>query len=212
MVALAAAALSVAACTDANTSSSGTTTTSTTGGPTVTTTGSTSGDASVAWVDKVCGEIADLSKAQPPPPADLASADQQQALRTFNAYITENIDVVNQTINDLVRIGEPPFADAGEFRTALVTGLEALRKAYETTKDEFASMNTNDPQAVQTAVTEAFTSLAAGAEEFNKAMESINADDEIARAAKQAPNCQEFNDGASTTTSRTTGSTATTTS
>lgn len=206
IAAAAATALSVAACADSSNTSSGTTTT--TAGPTVTTT--TSGDASTAWMDKVCGEIIDLAESQPPPPANLAEGNQQQALDTFDAYVAENIDVVNQSINDLARIGAPPFENADQMVDALVAGLEALRDSLQVAKDKFASIDPNNPQQAQAAVMDALESLGEGGQEFDNAVESIQSNKELEQAIKSAPNCQKLDDLSATGSTTATATTTTT--
>lgn len=205
VAAVAATALSVAACGGSNNASGGATTTS---APSATTTTS-SADAAAAWMDKVCGEILDLERSQPSPPTNLAGLDQQQALDQFDKYVADNIDVVNRTANDLATLGEPPFRGGAQIVNALVRGLAALRDSLQVTKDKFASIDTSNPQQAQAAVLDALESLGQGGQEFNDAVESIQTNKEIEQAIKAAPNCQQVDDGSSTSGTATTATTTT---
>lgn len=202
----AAAALSVAACGGSNNASGGATTTSgpaTTSGPTTT----AAADEGAAWMDKVCGEILDLQRSQPAPPTNIVGADQQQALDQFDRFVAENIDVVNQTANDLVKLGEPPFSGGAQIVNALVQGLAALRDSLQVTKDKFASIDTGNPQQAQAAVLAALDSLGQGGQQFNDAVGSIRTNKEIGQAIKAAPNCQKLGNGGSTSGTATTTTT-----
>jgi hypothetical protein len=199
------AVLSLAGCGGSSTPSSGSTSTS---GPSVSTTASTaSGDAAVAWVDKVCGELVRFTESQAANPPNVANSDPAQALKAFDQYMSANIEQVQQTITNLGKVGPPPVTGGGQSLTALLDGLEALKAGYQTVKDKFAGVNPNDPKAAQTALVEALTSLGQGGEEFSQAMESIDSNTELDEAAKKAPNCQKLDDGSTTATT-----TATTTS
>ena len=200
VAAVLAAALTVAACGGSSSSTGGSA--STTGGPAVTTTsGSTvSGDPSVAWVDKVCGEIVKLTQTQTTAPPNLSNSDANQALEAFDQYIGANIDVVDKTISNLRNVGPSPIAGADEALTALLNGLEALKKGYQTTREMFSKVDPNNPQAAQAAMLEAFSGLSQGGEELGKAVDTIDSNKAIENAGKQAPNCQKLDAGTSTTT------------
>ena len=193
------AALTVAACDGSTSSSSGSTTPSS--GPATTTTGSAvSGDAGVAWVDKVCGEVVQLTQAQTTAPPNLANSDAKQALKAFDEYVAKNIDAVDDTIDGIRSAGHSPIAGGDEAVSALVSGLEAVKKGYQTIRDKFSTVNLNDPQAAQAAVIDAFNSLSQGGQELSRALQSIEDNRQLKDAASSAPNCQKLNATMSPTT------------
>ncbi|HEY3262067.1 MAG TPA: hypothetical protein VGJ95_17705 [Pseudonocardiaceae bacterium] len=211
VVAMLAATLSIAAPSVAACGGSGTSSGSATGGtttssaPTVTTTSgsATSGDASVAWVDKVCGEMLKVTETQITPPPNLSSSDPAQALKAFDQYVNANINVVDQTITNLRNVGPSPIAGADQALTQLVNGLESVKKGYQATRDAFAKVNPNDPQAAQAAMMQALSGLSQGGEELSRALNSIDSNPAIKEAGKKAPNCQKLDTGSSSTTTTT---------
>jgi len=199
-------ALALAGCDGSTTGSGGATSTTTaTGSATVTTTTSgassapVSGDPAVAWMDKVCGEVVQLTEAQSVNPPNL-SEDTGQALKSFDEYVSRNIGAVDETVNDLKNVGPAPVAGGDQALNELVTGLEALRKGYEVIKSRFASVNPNDPNAAQAAMIEAFNHLSQGGEDIGTAFESMASNPALKDAAAQAPNCQKLDVTPPTTT------------
>jgi hypothetical protein len=185
--------------------SDSTTDTSTTGAATTTeASAGTSSDENVQWVDKVCGEIVGLTEAQTTAPPDLQDPDPAKTLQAFDVYISSNIDAVEDTIAGLKDVGPSPIDGGDEALTALVTGLEALKTGYETTKSKFASVDGSDPAAAQAAILEAFAGLSAGGEEFGKAFEEVGENPAIEAAGNEAPNCQKLEDVGSEPTTTTT--------
>lgn len=203
MAAVAVTALSVAACGGATDNSSGTT--STTAGPTVTTTAAA--EEAASWMDKVCGKLLDLEQSRPAPPTDLATGGQQQALARFDTYVSQNIDIVNKAMNDLVQLGEPPVRGGSQIVNALVRGLAALRDSMRVAKDKFASIDTSNPRQGQAAVQDALESLDQGGKEFAEAVDSIQTNKDLEQAIDAAPNCQKLGNDTSTTSGKTTTTT-----
>lgn len=191
-----AAALSAAACDSTGTpsGSSGGTGTSTTGPATTgTTTGSPAPGDSVAWMDKVCSEVFRLSDVVTNAPPDLGNSDAGQALKAFDEYMAKNIENVDRSIDGIESVGASPIEGGDQAMTALVNGMEAMKKSYQTVRDRFASVNPNDPQTAQTALADVFNALGQGAQELGTAMESIQNNQELKAAYDQAPNCQKLN-------------------
>lgn len=196
-VAVLAAVLPIAAgCNSDGTGASANTGTSTTSAAS----GGSSSSDEVQWVDKVCGEILDLTEAQTTAPPDLQGADPAQTLKAFEEYVGNNIDVVDETITGLKGVGASPIDGGDAAVNALVTGLEALKTGYQATKDKFATIDANDPMAAQTAILEAFAGLSAGGEEFGKAFEAVGENKVIEEAGNQAPNCQKLDESGGSAT------------
>lgn len=200
-------ALSVAACDGSSTSSGSTSTTSASTATTTTTGSGVPSDAEVAWIDKVCGEIVKLTESQPPPPPNVTSSDVAQALKAFDQYIGANIDMVDKTISNIRSVGPSPIPGADQDLNTLLNGLTSLKQGYETTRAKFATVNPSNPQAAQSAMIEAFTSLGKGAEDLSKAFESLDSNKQIKEAGDKAPNCQKLGTGPSTTATTTTATT-----
>lgn len=198
MAAVAATALSVAACGESGNTSSSTTTAA---APTATTT-TASAEEAAAWMDKVCGEIVELGESQPPPPSN-SEGDPQQALDRFDAYAAENIDLVNRAINDLTQLADPPFRGGSQVLNALIRGLAGLRDSLQVTKDKFASIDPSNPQQARATVQDALQTLEQGEEEWKTAAESIQTNKDMEQAIKAAPNCRKLDEDASTTTTTT---------
>lgn len=188
-VAVVAVALPVVACGDDGGSSTPTSATATV---TVSSAPAPSPD-EVAWVDRLCGEIIELVGSQSTNPPDLQNPDTAQAVRGLDAYIGQNVGVIDQTITDLRGLGDSPVAGGDEALGALVDGLEALRTGYQATKDKLATVNENDPAAAQSAISDAMTGLSTSGTEFGQALESIDETGAIQNAGTQAPNCQRMN-------------------
>jgi hypothetical protein len=200
VVAALAATIPLAACGSQVSNNPGATSTTASGDAATTSAaaGPAAGD-EVAWVDKVCGEIVQLTESQSGPP-NLGNPDPVQSLKAFDQYITANIGLVDQTIADLKTVGPSPIEGGDEALNKLVAGLETLRNGYRTTKDKFATVNTNDPQAAQAAIVEAFTGLSQGAQAMAESLRTIEENNAIAAAADKAPNCTKLNQTAGTPT------------
>ncbi|HEY0638833.1 MAG TPA: hypothetical protein VGD67_14380 [Pseudonocardiaceae bacterium] len=195
------AVLPIAACGGDNTTS----TSNSTSGSAATTSGGVPApsDDKVAWVDKACTEIVTMTDAQTASPPDLQGADPATALKEFDEYIGTNIGIVEDTIAGLKDLGPSPFEGGDEAVAALVSGLETLKTTYESTRTTVASANTADPQALQAAMLQALSGLAAGGEEFGTALEGIANNTEVSVAANQAPSCQKLTGGAPAPTTTT---------
>jgi len=194
-VAVLTAVLPIAACGDSTTATGTNSTSSTVGAPAA----GGADDEQVQWVDKVCGEILGLVEAQTTAPPDLQNADAEQALTAFDAYVSNNIDVVDEAIAGLKDIGVSPVDGGDAALAALVTGLEALKSGYEETKGKFAAIDPSNPAEAQSAMLQAFAGLSAGGEEFGKALEGVESNRAIEEAGNKAPNCLKLDDDVATT-------------
>jgi hypothetical protein len=202
-----AAVLTGAACGGSSNTTGGTAAAPTSSGAT---TSSVASSPAVAWVDKVCGEVLALVEGESAAPPALTDPDPAKSLKSFDEFITRNIDLVDQRLTNLRKAGSSPVAGGDEALTALINGLEALKKGYQAAKDRFATIDTRDPQAAQTAIVEAITSLGQGSADLEKAVKSVQDNKELQDASKQAPNCQKLDQSSSAPPSM--SSTATTTS
>jgi hypothetical protein len=188
------AALSAGACSGSTDSS---------GGSTSTAGSAVSDDPSVAWVDAVCGELIRVTETRMTPPTNLtglSDIDSAQALKVLDSYVTQSIGIVDEAIADLRRVGSSPIAGADEALNSVITGVEALKKTYQSTKDGLAAVNATDPQAAQAAMLKAFAGLNRGAEELDTALMSIEANPAVEEAARKAPNCKKLDVGLPPTT------------
>jgi|GEM_PF-3800808 len=211
MAVVLAAALSVAACGDSNSPSGSATTT----GATTTTSGSAApSDPGVAWLDKVCGELLELSEADAAPPPDLSNPDPAQVLRAFDDFVAKQIDLVEEKIQSLRKIEDSPIDGGDEALTSLLDGLEALKNSYQTARDKFAQIDPGDTQAAQQAIVEVFTGLGQGSSKLQQAFDEADSNQEIKDAADKAPNCQKLGlteastSGSATLTATTTATTS----
>lgn len=146
----------------------------------------------VAWVDKVCGELLALVEGESAMPPALTDPDVSKSLKAFDEFITRNIDLVDQRLTNLRKAGSSPVAGGDQALTALINGLEALKKGYQAAKDRFAKIDTSDQLATQNAVVEAITSLGQASADLEQAVKSVDDNKELKAAADQAPNCQKL--------------------
>jgi hypothetical protein len=205
-VAVLAVATTVAGC-GGSTSPASTTTVTTTAA----TTTAAPAEAATAWVDKVCGEIADLVSVQTQMP-DVQGKDQAQTLKAVDSYFASAVTAVDQTISDLRAVGPSPVAGGGDGVNALIRGLESLRNGYQNTRTKLATIDTSSPQAAQAAMVDAVSSITQGAQELGTAMQSVERNPALQEAGKKAPNCQKLEGSDSATSTSATPTSATPTS
>lgn len=193
-VVLAAVLTGAAACGGSSNTTGGTGAAATSSGAT---TASSSGSPAVAWADKVCGELLALVEGESAAPPALTDPDVAKSLKAFDEFITRNIDLVDQRLNNLRNAGPSPVEGGDQALAALVNGLEALKKGYQAAKERFAKIDTSDQQATQTAVVEAITSLGQASADLEQAVKSIDDNNKLREASGQAPNCQKLNQSSS---------------
>jgi hypothetical protein len=165
-----------------------------------TTTTTATSDPAVAWVDKVCVEISELTEVQTTPPSGV-QGDSAQKLKALDEYLAANIGALDQTVKDLRNVGPSPVAGGDQALNGLVNGLESLKKSYQETRAKFATVDLNNQQAAEAAVVEAFGSLGQGIEDMSAAFRAIEANPALQEAGRKAPNCQKWNPTTATPTS-----------
>jgi hypothetical protein len=173
---------------------SGTAQTTAPGGPA---SGAPADDAKVAWVDKVCGEIIPLASADSGAPPNLADPDSGKAVKAFGDYIGQSVKQIETAVANLKNAGPSPIEGGDAALAKLVGALEALRQSYQESQAKLSKVNTKDQAAAQSALVEAFAKLSAGGNQLAQTVQSVEADQGIAAAVGQAPNCQKLNQGAS---------------
>ncbi|HEV8563756.1 MAG TPA: hypothetical protein VGR41_02460 [Actinomycetota bacterium] len=131
------------------------------------------------WITSLTASASDLSQL----PTD-AAAGQAVMLSFLDGVITET----DALLSKVEALGVPDTADGEAASAALLTALTQVRDLYQGLRDSVADLDTADPAAFATALTELSTGLDAGSGDVGSALDEFQ-NGELAATFQATPAC-----------------------
>lgn len=144
----------------------------------------------VAWTDKVCASLLAFTvKASAQPNID--GSNPQAALQSLSDYLGTAIAAADESIAGLSSVGPSPVAGGDEIVDRATTAFTSMRTAFQDARTKLEGVDTSNPAALFAGVGQAVTPLAS-LPETAQSLQGLQGNAELEAAAKQAPNCQKF--------------------
>ncbi|MGI5126935.1 hypothetical protein ACQEVB_09000 [Pseudonocardia sp. CA-107938] len=140
-------------------------------------------EAGVAWIDKVCGSMLELSNTVRSPQVDTSSP--QATFKSYSAFIGSYISGIDKAVQTTESAGPSPIAGGDAMVKGILDPLKDYRGKLEQTKGAVDKANTNDPASI-TAATTALQVLKSPPA-FN-----VPSTPEVSSATSAAKNCQQL--------------------
>ncbi|MFD1151699.1 hypothetical protein [Saccharothrix hoggarensis] len=154
-------------------------------------------EAAVAYMDKVCTAAASFATVPKTPP-QLDANDPAKLKADMGAYMGQMADAFTQTATRLREVGPSPVAGGDQQVEQMALTFTGIAKNFADAKVAIEAADANDPVGGLQAAGEAITRL----DDFVTPLKQLEASPELSAAAEKAPACQDlrtFNPSASTT-------------
>lgn len=150
--------------------------------------GASNGAAAVTWTDDVCAALLGFTtaaSAQPQVDPTMPTA----AVSQLRDYLATTATALRDTIDGLSAAGPAPVEGGDQFVDRLTDTLTQIRTSFEEAAGRVAQVDTSSVESVAAAL----PAVVAPLQELSNLAdptEGLQANDELRRAAEQAPNCQ----------------------
>jgi hypothetical protein len=146
-------------------------------------------DAAVGYMDKVCSAAAAFASAPKTPP-QLNTTDPAKLKADMGVYMGQMADAFNRTATQLRAVGKSPIAGGDEQVTGMVATFAELGKTFADAKVKIEQADAADPNGGLQAAGEAIAKLT----EVATPLKDLQAHPELLTAAQKAPKCQDLTD------------------
>lgn len=144
-----------------------------------------SNDAAVAYVDKVCA-AASAFVSVPKTPPRLDATDQNKLKADMAAYMGQMADAFSRTAASLREVGPSPVAGGDEQVERMAATFTDVAKTFSDARSTIEQADANDPVGGIQAASDAIARL----DEFTEPLKQLESNPELAAAAQEAPSCQ----------------------
>jgi hypothetical protein len=163
------------------------------GGCTTAVSGAASADtaeqATVAWVDQICGSLLPYVRAAVSPPKSAEAPDVATLVRDLNNWFSVSEESAGSAISGMAAAGPAPIAGGNEVVDKLSSTLETMRASYRDARTRIERVDINDRQELQRVVPAAVESVRRLS---RSPMADLQSNPELAQAGRQAAGCQQI--------------------
>jgi predicted small secreted protein len=198
VIAIAATAIVLAAC-SSNASSSSSASSPAASGSMATSASAAGGMSAASYADAVCSDVTTWQKAIKSEStsfqADVSNATSPDAVKTaLEGFLTSVVDDTQTMVNDIKALGAPAVDGGEEAHTALVNGLTSIQTVFQTALDNVKSTSSSDPQALAKALQGIGTDIQNGTQDMQNALSGLS-NPGLDTAFNDTPSCQALQQG-----------------
>lgn len=167
-----------------------------TGGTSTAPSTSSTADAAIGYMDKVCTAAAAFA-GTPKTPPQLNTTDPAKLKADMGIYMGQMADAFNKTATELRAVGASPIPGGDEQVTKMADTFAELASTFVDAKAKVEQADAADPNGGLQAAGEAIAKLT----EVTTPLKDLQANPELLTAAQKAPKCQQLTDIEPTTAS-----------
>jgi len=150
---------------------------------------SSTADAAIGYMDKVCTAAAAFASTPKTPP-QLNTTDPAKLKADMGVYMGQMADAFNKTATELRAVGASPIPEGDEQVTKMADTFAELSRTFAEAKAKVEQADAADPNGGLQAAGEAIAKLT----EVSTPLKDLQAHPELLTAAQKAPKCQQLTD------------------